>query len=203
LALTSQLVVQLYVVPRAEARKRREDRWERDVLALGELLTAEMPARAIDMRSAQWILRLVSHEVQQGDAERSNGQELKQDLLDGTDEVVRRYTAIAHTRMAWLVKRIVGFAPRNAMLVRFQMLHEQFQDASAVCTLQAGPGGTFDEVAFDKSWSDERQRREDLTAAVEELASGTPPKLDSWLMFGKLPPLRRLDSRRPVPFGHR
>ena len=30
-ALAAQLVIQLYVVPRVETRKRREDRWERDV----------------------------------------------------------------------------------------------------------------------------------------------------------------------------
>jgi hypothetical protein len=40
------MAIQLWIVPRVERRKRREERWERDVLALGELLTAEVPALA-------------------------------------------------------------------------------------------------------------------------------------------------------------
>jgi hypothetical protein len=46
LTLLLTLWVQLYVVPRVETRKRRDDRWERDVLALGELLTFDQPGAA-------------------------------------------------------------------------------------------------------------------------------------------------------------
>jgi peptidoglycan biosynthesis protein MviN/MurJ (putative lipid II flippase) len=45
-ALVVQLVIQLYVVPRVETRKRRKDRWERDVRELGELLTTSVGSRA-------------------------------------------------------------------------------------------------------------------------------------------------------------
>ena len=40
------LLIQLYVVPRVETRKRREDRWERDVRELSELLTTLLSDRA-------------------------------------------------------------------------------------------------------------------------------------------------------------
>jgi hypothetical protein len=46
LTLAVTLWVQLYIVPRVETRKRRDDRLERDLLALGELLTFEQPAAA-------------------------------------------------------------------------------------------------------------------------------------------------------------
>ena len=45
-AFVFSMAIQLWIVPRVERRKRREERWERDVLALGELLTAEVPALA-------------------------------------------------------------------------------------------------------------------------------------------------------------
>jgi hypothetical protein len=57
LALISQTRVQLSVVPRVEARKRREDRWERDVLLLGELLTSELPDRASAARKISGCCR--------------------------------------------------------------------------------------------------------------------------------------------------
>jgi hypothetical protein len=56
-ALAVQLVVQLYIVPRVETRKRREDRWERNVLELGELLTSLLDRRASEAKVEQGIFR--------------------------------------------------------------------------------------------------------------------------------------------------
>jgi hypothetical protein len=39
LTLGSQATIQIWVIPKVEAGKRRADRWERNVLTLGELLT--------------------------------------------------------------------------------------------------------------------------------------------------------------------
>ena len=39
LALGASVVVQLVVIPEVDRARRREDRWERDVLALGEILS--------------------------------------------------------------------------------------------------------------------------------------------------------------------
>lgn len=63
LTLAIASFVQLHVVPRVETRKRREDRWERDLLALGELLTFEQPRaadslfQALSVRCALWEWR--------------------------------------------------------------------------------------------------------------------------------------------------
>jgi hypothetical protein len=51
------LAVQFWVVPRVETRKRREDRWERDVLELGELLTTSLGRCAQEAYVEQSILR--------------------------------------------------------------------------------------------------------------------------------------------------
>ena len=52
-ALAVQAAIQLYVVPRVETRKRREDRFERNVLELGELLTSEVSRQATDAHIQQ------------------------------------------------------------------------------------------------------------------------------------------------------
>jgi hypothetical protein len=57
LSLAVQAVIQLYVVPRPEVRKRREDRWERDVRELSELITTQLSERAANAWDAQAIFR--------------------------------------------------------------------------------------------------------------------------------------------------
>src|SRR5260370_10250824 len=61
-ALAVQLVIQFYVVPRVETRKRREDRWERDVLELGQLLAGLLTDLANDAHTAQLVHRSVRDE---------------------------------------------------------------------------------------------------------------------------------------------
>lgn len=99
--MTAQALIQLRVVPRAEARKRREDRWERDVLAMGELLTAELPDRANEARSAQSVLQGVSADLdRQGvgpDDERRR--EIERGLAEEADRDVKSYRALARTRV--------------------------------------------------------------------------------------------------------
>jgi hypothetical protein len=52
--------VQIYVVPRVAARKRRRERWEKDVLEIGELLSTTVTELAKEARSAQLRVRLTS-----------------------------------------------------------------------------------------------------------------------------------------------
>lgn len=52
IALLGTLLVQAIVVPRIEARKRREERWEEDVRAMGEFLTFDLP-RALSALSRE------------------------------------------------------------------------------------------------------------------------------------------------------
>src|SRR5487761_1254296 len=57
------LVIQLYVVPRVETRKRREDRWERDVRELSEVLTTSLTRLASEAHAAQMVFRTVHAEL--------------------------------------------------------------------------------------------------------------------------------------------
>ena len=56
-ALVAQWVVQIHIVPHVEKRKRREDRWERDVRELGELLAMRLPDLAAEAYGAQSVYR--------------------------------------------------------------------------------------------------------------------------------------------------
>ena len=44
IALIGSVIVQAFVIPRVNSRNRTLDRWEQDVLVLGELASSELPA---------------------------------------------------------------------------------------------------------------------------------------------------------------
>lgn len=137
LAMAAQALIQLRVVPLVEARKRRGDRWERDVLALGELLTAELPDRANDARSAQYVLQGVSADLHERGVEpdHEHRREVERELTEEANRCVKSYKALAKTRIEWLVNRIVGIAPQHVEVEKFIVLHTRFYMASIVCTL--------------------------------------------------------------------
>lgn len=176
----AQAVVQLRVVPRVEARKRREDRWERDVLALGELLTADLPDRAKTARIEQWFLQLMNS-LQPADAKVAEHAETLRGLVEKADEAVESYEAVAKTRVRWLVQRIVSLAPRSDELQKFYFIYVKFSMASSICTGYNRPRDDYDEDTFEIEWKAERRARGDLTLAVERLASSMPPRRASRL----------------------
>lgn len=181
LTLTAQTVVQLRVVPRAEQRKRREDRWERDLLALGELLTAELPDRAAEAKAAQWLLQFTHLAAKEVGEDPDRQRETERRLSEKADEAVERYYAIAETRASWLAKRVVGIAPSSPELRRFALLHTRFRTTSVTCTFFKQPLDNFNEDGYDQRWQDEYQLRTKLIDAVEALLIGPPRRNPTWL----------------------
>lgn len=181
--MLAQAVVQLRVVPSVEARKRREDRWERDVLALGELLTAELPDRATAARGEQWFLQLINS-FQPAEAKAAEHAEVVRGLVEKASEAVQNYEAMAKTRVRWLVQRIVSLAPHSDELQRFYFVYAKFSLASVACTGYNRPIDGYDEDTFEREWKGEERTRGDLTSAVELLASGMPPRRPSRLHRG-------------------
>lgn len=110
LAVAAQSFLQLVVVPRVEARKRREDRWERDVLALGELLAYELvPQRQAAARTAEASARLRAA----ADAgEQVDGSVLDEARTAAQEDADALATAF-RIRGRWLLHRVVEGAPRG------------------------------------------------------------------------------------------
>jgi hypothetical protein len=54
-----QFLIQFYIVPRVQTRKHREERWVKDVLDLGELLTTSVEKLATESWEAQQEVRLL------------------------------------------------------------------------------------------------------------------------------------------------
>jgi hypothetical protein len=196
LTMAAQAVIQLRVVPRVEARKRREDRWERDVLALGELLTAELPDRANDARSAQRVLQGVSADLGARGVEPDHKREVERELTEEANRCVKSYKALARTRVEWLLNRIVGIAPQHVEIEKFILLHMRFYMASTVCTFYTRPDDDFDEEKFERYWKDERERRKELTEAIETMVRNPPPRNPSRLQRARRRHAERRQARQ-------
>lgn len=178
LTLLTQLTVQLYVIPRVEARKRREDRWENDVLALGELLTAKLPRLAREAELELWSMhtfhRMLDSVEDIDDARREIKQ---QELKKKADEAVDRYLALADIRAGWLVDRIVCINPHAKTLAGLQKRWRLFHLRTIGCTTLWDFVGDedFKEEDFKRAWAMEAEQRKNLTAIVSDLAHARPP----------------------------
>jgi hypothetical protein len=124
LALLASLFVQAVVVPRIEARKRREQRWESDLRDLGELLTSkELTDAARAARNDIWFLLT----LRTGDAADNNmNADQWADLVRRTEEEAkaasRAFSDLVRDRIRWLVSRVVPLEPDSSDLRNLNLL---------------------------------------------------------------------------------
>lgn len=193
--------LQLVIVPRVEARKRREDRWERDVLTLGELLSHEVTERARNADHA--TAALVHFEGLRGDPTLDAEKLTKVIKKQRTDavEAMRAFEAVARTRVDWLVKSVTRIAPDSPQLLAFQ-------NASRLYTLRV-LGTTFltwsetdrSETEQSAAWTQERDARGKLIEAIEDLADAAVPPRRQWrvaVLLRRVPFLIRRTVHRPI-----
>ena len=167
--LIVQVVIQLYVVPRVETRKRREDRFERNVLELGELLTTEASQHAFSARLEQATFRAFrqrQHDplVDQTKLARGieeQGQKARQATWD--------FIGFVRTRIYWIAERIFNFASSDS-LADFQIASMRY-----VLKAQKVAGWSPDDVstddAFEEAWDAEREARNELIEQAKLLAN--------------------------------
>jgi hypothetical protein len=185
-SLTIALLVQLVVVPRVEARKRREERWERDVLTLGELLTAELPGLARTVRTHMWVTQSLSRDlpdVEDIDPERREA--LIREMEEDTRKSTAAFRAVADVRVEWLVGRLVKLDPENADLKRLAGLWRSFDLAVKFFIIWERRYENYDEDRFNNAWSRYERCLSDLTAAVIQLADlphppRRPTRMSRW-----------------------
>jgi hypothetical protein len=177
-ALAVQLVVQRYIVPRVETRNRREDRWERQVLELGELLTTEVGQRARDARSEEASWRRMQQAAQTAKAERAIQEQGPKVYL-----ATMAFADLAETRVWWLVRRIAD--QRSGEIRKFVNAWRSYED-QMVAALPRPTRERFErsDAAVQELWKRESDARIKLIEQVNVLASLThPPRatmLDRW-----------------------
>ncbi len=116
------LLIQLYIVPVVETRKRREDRWERDVLKLGELLVLDLTNRANQAHHAQLALR----EARAEQTDDYNPALVAQRAREA-QEATQAYKGLYTTQVRWFMLRVMSiksgareFEPLRHAIGRFE-----------------------------------------------------------------------------------
>lgn len=115
IALAGAVFVQLWLVPRVDTRKRREQRWEEDVLALGQLLTFDHPRTVSDLRSELHLLVLLANPPGDVDATTERWTALKAERREALRTARDEFDSL-RTRVDWLADRIVSLAPHSKPL---------------------------------------------------------------------------------------
>lgn len=107
LSLVALTFVQLYIVPRVEGRKRREERWEHDVLSLGEFLSFEYEEAAATYRESLYRLTWIADaEQRREDYDPSRLAASRRRVEEERNEARDAYRR-ARSRLRWLVERVV------------------------------------------------------------------------------------------------
>lgn len=167
-----QYLIEIYIVPRVDSRKRREERWEKDVLDLGELLSTSAGQLAGDANAAQWLFQMASSGQWQEGADQLS--KLRGDAREATD----RYTELIHVRASWLANRVSDFHASSDAIVKFHPAWRRY--VLQTLNIEAIKYGEVPEADFEAYWKDDRERRSDLLSQVKALARLRHPPRASW-----------------------
>lgn len=173
------LLIQLYIAPKVETRKRREDRWERNVLEFGELLTTVLDRRAYEAKLEQGKFRdLRQLESEPGFDERRIAQ-LKEEQARTAQQATWDFGDLLSTRFDWLASRVRSIAPAAAEIVKFDIAVRHYQTRAILAQVRPQDDDRTD-GAFDEHWEKEGSARSALLKEVRQLADLPRPPRASW-----------------------
>lgn len=177
-ALAGSVFVQLWLIPRVDTRKRREQRWEEDVLALGQLLTFEHPSLVNGWRAGLHGLGRVAQAAGELDGDEWSAAHLQQhEKLRSAHQVFQAL----RVRIDWLSDRVMSLAPRSPALQDFGELSRRYSVQYAqLIRLEWEPevdgrgAPTREEVNAAGEALDEVTH--EIVTALKALLAGAPPR---------------------------
>jgi len=175
IALVGTVLVQLWLVPLVESRKRREQRWEADVRALGEALIFSEPEATSKVRSELSYRILLAADLEDEDPKRVEAMRREQD-----EALERAWSAHQQIRsqVVWLVDRVMAIAPGSralealeASVLKYRLAHMGL----ALLRYKVGSKPSTPEV-LDQTYEALRSATKNLVDEVKSLANGRPPR---------------------------
>jgi hypothetical protein len=171
IALIGSVIVQAFVIPRANRRTRAIDRWEQDVLLLGSLVSDQLSlasAQAFRAWTSWRVLRdrppdtfLAGEQVKEMETEDRR-------RAESFREAWREYERLANVRSDWLAKRIASRDRRHASYVAVEHSVAVLGRLPAALVTDDWTAHDVDEI--DQWWRDEAEERMRLQERVTELA---------------------------------
>jgi hypothetical protein len=204
-AVAVQIVTQVWLVPRAESRKRRDDRWLQDVLDLGELLTGPVRERAEAARNAQAVLLGMRNFPASTLAPDARLKERMRAIFEQEQAVRLADAALADlvdSRVAWLADRIIGDRADSKAIVPFVQASLPYR----VYVPEVGAARTrgLDVLALSDAWQKEQERRRKMMEAVMALSlMRHPPRPTRSWQLARLRRRAAAIAARAVPWPTR
>jgi hypothetical protein len=158
------LLIQLYVVPRVETRKRREERWERDVRELHEVLAARLTSLANQAFIAQFVYRHVRDEKTDEYSPAAVSHQSRE-----AREATWAYGGLIGAQIDLLMDRVLSINPNAPELAKLKRVNRNFQQKAIFVQPLPGDDTRTDEE-FHKTWEKENDARKALTEQVKVLA---------------------------------
>ena len=118
LTLAVQLVIKFWVEPKMERRKQREERWQRALRDLIELLNTTVSDRGSDAQALQGLygdLRQLEAEPGQ---DRERIAKIRAEKVWEARKANRAFVDLAHTRVGLLTDEILAFRPKADKIVK-------------------------------------------------------------------------------------
>jgi hypothetical protein len=167
LTLAVQIVLQFYITPRVDTRRRREERFERNVLDLGELLTSELEDRAHQALLEQSLYRAIRQKAESGEVQTTRGMD---EQARKAQQLTWDFMGFVRVRVYWLAERVMAFTPAADEVIKFQIAAMRY-----LMSARGVAGWSKDderpEAEFEAAWAAEREARSKLTEQVKLLAS--------------------------------
>lgn len=113
--LVAQTVLQLYVVPTSDLRKRREDRWEQALVDLGDFLAQD--ASSLGARAMNATTELAAG--------------LPEATVDDTTAAMRAFRLVVNGRVRMLADRVISLAPEHPSIRAFEHALHEYRGAVA------------------------------------------------------------------------
>lgn len=176
-ALAGSFFVQLWLIPRVDTRKRREQRWEEDVLALGQLLTFEHPSVVSGLRVALHALGWIAEAAGEMDGDRWAAVHAQE--RENLRAANQAFNAL-RVRIDWLSDRVTSLAPGNPELEKFGELSRRYYLRHATLTLLEWRPDLDDKVPTTEEINEVGEALEAVTieivTALKAMLAGRPPR---------------------------
>lgn len=171
IVLIGAMIVQAFVVPRVNRRTRAIDRWERDVLMLGGLLSDELSVARREAFNA-WRSWRGHREVWW---RYSPWTDDMQEVMESEDrkrsvsfrEAWREYERLANVRLEWLAQRVSS--RDKDLYFDLKATADRLGTLPVQLVTDDWTENELDEI--DRWWTSEAEDRNDLQSNVERLAA--------------------------------
>jgi hypothetical protein len=176
-AFVVQFLIQVYVVPLVETRKRRLERWEKDVLDLGDLLSGRVRDAARQAMSDQFAWRSAEKMVSAPDYDQTTMDAYRLKCSVDAREATRNFKDLVGFRAEWLMDRISLYRPSD-QVSKFTKAHLRYR--MHLLKLSDIEWRELPDEGWDTWWTDQNSLLYELILDLRWLATVRHPLRLSW-----------------------